>query len=149
MCTDKTPKYIYIANPVIGVGVHKHTNTHTNTHTHTHTHTHVHTRHTHIYTHTHMTHTHACTHKCYTHRDTVTWPHPPLCPYCQDRLLPAQPQSKHQIAGYEHASPAQTRMAMDGNLARLEGKGHDLHHVQEALPGGDTIVDPAIVVEEH
>ena len=40
-------------------------------------------------------------------------------------------------------------MAVYGHLPRLEGKGHHLHHVEKALPGGHSIINPAIVVEEY
>ena len=73
--------------------------------------------------------------------------HTPVGPHECDGLISAHPLRVNKVASNQHPRPPQPSMAVDGYLAPPQSKVHHLHHIQDTLQRGYTIVQPTIVVE--
>ena len=74
-------------------------------------------------------------------------PHTPVGSHMSDGLVSAHPLRVHKVASDKHPRPPQPCVTVDGHLAPPQSKVHHLHHIQDTLQRGYTIVQPTIVVE--
>ena len=73
--------------------------------------------------------------------------HTPIGSHVSDGLVSAHPLRVHKVASDKHPRPPQPCVTVDGHLAPPQSKVHHLHHIQDTLQRGYTIVQPTIVVE--
>ena len=73
--------------------------------------------------------------------------HTPVGSHMSDGFVSAHPLRVHKVSSDKHPCPPQPCVTVDGHLAPPQSKVHHLHHIQDTLQRGYTIVQPTIVVE--